>query len=85
MSAQILGVSLLGVGTALRLKNHAWSTVKRLSQATNEYATPSPPCWRQQCRDSRVMPDTIVAPPTLRASLRTGCVVDGQMTKASNQ
>ena len=39
---EMLEVSLLGVGTVLRLGRDAWSTVKRLRQATNEYA-PSPP------------------------------------------
>ena len=34
----MLEVSLLGVGTVLRLERDAWSMVKRLRQATNEYA-----------------------------------------------
>ena len=38
MSAQMLEVSLLGVGTVLRLERDAWSMVKWLRQATNEYA-----------------------------------------------
>ena len=38
MSAQMLEVSPLGVGTVLRLERDAWSMVKRLGQATNEYA-----------------------------------------------
>ena len=38
----MLEVSLLGVGTVLRLERDAWSMVKRPRQATNEYA-PSPP------------------------------------------
>ena len=42
MSAQMLEVSLLGVGTVLRLERDAWSMVKRLRQATNEYALPPP-------------------------------------------
>ena len=42
MSAQILEVSLLGVGTVLRLERDAWSMVKWPRQATNEYA-PLPP------------------------------------------
>ena len=42
MSAQMLEVSLLGVGPALRLERDAWSMVKRLRQATNEYAPPPP-------------------------------------------
>ena len=41
MSAQLLEVSLLGVGTALRLERDAWSMVKLLRQATKEYAPPS--------------------------------------------
>ena len=40
MIAQMLEVSLLGVGTALRLEMDAWSMVKRLRQATNEDAPP---------------------------------------------
>ena len=35
MSAQMLDVSLLGVGTVLRLERDSWSIVKRLTQATN--------------------------------------------------
>ena len=49
MSAQMLevsllgvGVSLLGVGTVLCLERDAWSMVKRLRQAINEYASPPP-------------------------------------------
>ena len=42
MSAQMLEVSLLEVGTVLRLEKDAWSMVKRLRQATNEYALPPP-------------------------------------------
>ena len=38
MSAQMLEVSLLGVGTVLRLEKDAWSMAKLLRQATNEYA-----------------------------------------------
>ena len=41
MSAQMLEVSLFGVGTVLRLERNAWSMMKWLNQATNEYA-PSP-------------------------------------------
>ena len=41
MSAYMLKVSLLGVGTVLRLARDAWSMVIRLRQATIEYA-PSP-------------------------------------------
>ena len=33
----MLEVSLLGVGTVLRLERDAWSLVKRLRQGTNEY------------------------------------------------
>ena len=36
----MLGVSLIGVGTVLRFERGAWSMVKRLRQATNEYAPP---------------------------------------------
>ena len=38
MSTSLLEVSLLRVGTVLRLERDAWSMVKRLRQATNEYA-----------------------------------------------
>ena len=41
VSAQILEVSLLGVGTVLRLERDAWQMVKRLRQATNKDAPPS--------------------------------------------
>ena len=40
MSAQMLEVFLLGVGKVLRLESDAWSMVKRLRQAANEYAPP---------------------------------------------
>ena len=40
MSAQKLEVSLLGVGTVLRLERDAWSTVKRLRKTANEFAPP---------------------------------------------
>ena len=43
MSAQMLEVSLSGVGTVLRLERDTWSMVKRLRQATNEYAPPPGP------------------------------------------
>ena len=43
MSAQMLEVSLLGVVTVLRLERDAFSMVKCLKQATNEYAPP-PSC-----------------------------------------
>ena len=43
MSTSLLEVSLLGVGTVLRLERDAWSMVKRLRQATNEYAPPLHP------------------------------------------
>ena len=42
MSTELLEVSLVGVGTVLRLERDAWSMVKRLRQATNEYAPPHP-------------------------------------------
>ena len=35
LSAQLLEVFLLGVGTVLRLERDAWSIVKGLRQATN--------------------------------------------------
>ena len=46
MSTSVLEVSLLGVGAVLRVERHAWSMVKRLRQATNDYAplSPSIPC-----------------------------------------
>ena len=40
MSAPMLGVSLLGVGTVLRLARDAWSMVELLKQTTTEYAPP---------------------------------------------
>ena len=40
----MLEVSLLGIRTVLRLKRNAWSMVKWLGQATNEYP-PSPGNW----------------------------------------
>ena len=40
MSTSLLEVSLLGVGTVLRLERDAWSMVQRLRQATDEYAPP---------------------------------------------
>ena len=40
MSAQMLEVSLLRVGTVLRLERDAWSMAKCLRQAANEYAPP---------------------------------------------
>ena len=43
MSAQLLEVSLLGVGTVLRLERDAWSKVEGLRQATNEYPPFPPP------------------------------------------
>ena len=42
MSAQLLEVSLLGVGRVLRLERDAWSMVQLLRQATNEYPLPPP-------------------------------------------
>ena len=43
MSAQVLEVPLLGVGTVLRLERDVWSMVKLLRQATNEYPLNMPP------------------------------------------
>ena len=40
MNTQMLEVSLLGVGTVLRLERNAPSMVKGPRQATNEYAPP---------------------------------------------
>ena len=40
MSAQMLGVSLLGVGTVLRLERDVGSMAERRRQATNKYAPP---------------------------------------------
>ena len=40
MSAQMLEVSLLGVGAVHRLERDAWSMVKRLRQASIEYPPP---------------------------------------------
>ena len=42
MNAQMLEVSLVGLGTVFRLERDAWSMVKRRRPATNEY-TPHPP------------------------------------------
>ena len=39
-SVRMLEVSLLGVGTVLRLERDAWSMVKSLRRATNEYVPP---------------------------------------------
>ena len=47
MSAKTLEVSLLGVGTVLRLDRDAWSMVKRLRQTTNE-TPPAPPPKKSQ-------------------------------------
>ena len=41
MSTQMLEVSLLGVGTVLRFERDAWSMVKCLREATNEYTLPT--------------------------------------------
>ena len=41
MGAQMLEVYLFGVGTVLRLERDAWSMVKGLRQATNEYDPPA--------------------------------------------
>ena len=41
VSAQIMEVSLFGVGTVLRLERDARSMVKLLRRATNEYAAPA--------------------------------------------
>ena len=47
MSVVLLEVSLLGARTVLRLERDAWSMVKRLRLATDEYAAspraPAPP------------------------------------------
>ena len=42
----MLEMSLLGVGTVLRLERDAWLTVNCLRQATNEYAPPPPSLGR---------------------------------------
>ena len=55
MSAQKLEVSLIGVGTVLRLERDSWSMVKRPRQPTNEYAPPTPPsgtCFFEQHRSA---------------------------------
>ena len=41
LSTELFEASLLGVGTVIRLKRDAWSMVKGLRQATNEYAPSS--------------------------------------------
>ena len=43
MSAHMLEASLLGVGMVLHLEDDAWSMVKPLRQATNEYPPPPHP------------------------------------------
>ena len=43
MSAQMLELFQLEVGTVPRLERDAWSVVKILWRATNEYAFPNPP------------------------------------------
>ncbi|CAM9392162.1 unnamed protein product, partial [Sphacelaria rigidula] len=48
MGTEMLEVSLLGVGTVLRLERDAWSMVKRPRQATNEHAPP--PIYLQICK-----------------------------------
>ena len=53
MSDQTLEVSLLGVGTVLRLDRNAWSMVKRLRQATHEYAPPPSPSFTNVATHSR--------------------------------
>ena len=42
VSTSMLEVSVLRGGTVLRLESDAWSMVKRLRQATNEYTSPPP-------------------------------------------
>ena len=42
MSPELLKVSLLGAGTVPLLERGAWSMVKRLRQATNEFPRPPP-------------------------------------------
>ena len=41
MSAQMLKVSIFGVGMVLRFERDAWSMVKWLRQATRKYAPPA--------------------------------------------
>ena len=43
VSAQMPEASLIGVETVLRLERDAWPLVKRLRQATTEYASPPRP------------------------------------------
>ena len=43
MSAQMLEVSLLGVGTVLHLERNAWSMVKWQRHAIDEYTPPPRP------------------------------------------
>ena len=45
MSTSLLEVSLLGVGTALRLERDAGPMVRRLRQATQEFAAPPRQVW----------------------------------------
>ena len=58
MSTQMLEVPLLGVGTVLRLESDAWSVVKRLRQATNDYPPPRAP-WRTQVLPDRCKPHVL--------------------------
>lgn len=43
MRAHLWEVFLLGVGKVLRVESDAWSTVKLLRQASNEYTPSTPP------------------------------------------
>ena len=61
MSAQMLEVSLLGVGTVLHLEKDAWSMVKRLRQATNECALAHSPLSRPSLMET---PSVGISSPT---------------------
>ena len=52
MSAQMLEVTLLGVGTVLRLGRDAWSMFERRRQATNGYAPTFPPPPKTQTNNN---------------------------------
>ena len=51
MSAQMLEMSLFGVGAVLRLERDAWSMVKWPRQAANKYPPPHPPPYAPQIRE----------------------------------
>ena len=59
MNAQMLEVSLTGVGTVLRLERDAWSMVKCPRQVTNEYVLPPPTPSLEKEEISGTLPHTV--------------------------